>query len=597
MSDSSSPPLDPAPSQNKARGPISRVLAPVRNSLIAATVLAALGAMLTLVPLAGIAHIARLAVTGTNSPDAIGWTVFASVVSLLVGMTLISAGELLAHLADNRITHHLRLAIAQRVMQVPLGWFTERASGEVKRAMQDDIGTLHSLTAHFYTTLGRAVGAVLISVIYLVATDWRLAVIALLPFPAFFLFLRRAVKASAGHMPEVVAGMTRIDNAVVEFIHGMPLVKAFGDRGNAQDRYRDAVDAFATTFAGFTRPLVASMARANALIAPVSVLGLVLLSGVLFVAMGWAEPLQILPFALVTPGLCAPLQLLHFITHDLNNAVGAAQRVVALLDTPVLPVEVSQRKPHGNEVRAEQLSYAYSPGNCVLDHVSFTLAPGTTTAIVGPSGAGKSTLARLLLRFFDPDAGRITLGGVDLRHIDSRDLYQRIGFVLQEVRLIHASVADNIALGRPSATRAQIEAAARLANIHSRIAQLPRGYDSVIGEDAQLSGGEQQRLSIARAVLLDPPVLVLDEATAAVDAESEAAIQDALSRFAHGRTLLVIAHRLETVMHAEQILVIDEGVVCEQGRHAELLARDGLYARLWAQGRYQDTVNKALPAC
>ncbi|MDR6711591.1 ATP-binding cassette subfamily B protein [Pseudomonas hunanensis] len=597
MSDSSSPPLDPAPSQIKARGPISRVLAPVRNSLIAATVLAALGAMLTLVPLAGIAHIARLALTDTSSPDAIGWTVFASVVSLLVGMTLISAGELLAHLADNRITHHLRLAIAQRLMQVPLGWFTERASGEVKRAMQDDIGTLHSLTAHFYTTLGRAVGAVLISVIYLVATDWRLAVIALLPFPAFFLFLRRAVKASAGHMPEVVAGMTRIDNAVVEFVHGMPLVKAFGDRGNAQDRYRDAVDAFATTFTGFTRPLVASMARANALIAPVSVLGLVLLSGVLFVAMGWAEPLQILPFALVTPGLCAPLQLLHFITHDLNNAVGAAQRVVALLDTPVLPVDVSQRKPHGNEVRAEQLSYAYSPGNCVLDHVSFTLAPGTTTAIVGPSGAGKSTLARLLLRFFDPDAGRITLGGVDLRHIDSRDLYQRIGFVLQEVRLIHASVADNIALGRPSATRAQIEAAARLANIHSRIAQLPRGYDSVIGEDAQLSGGEQQRLSIARAVLLDPPVLVLDEATAAVDAESEAATQDALSRFAHGRTLLVIAHRLETVMHAEQILVIDEGVVCEQGRHAELLARDGLYARLWAQGRYQDTVNKALPAC
>jgi len=333
------------------------------------------------------------------------------------------------------------------------------------------------------------------------------------------------------------------------------------------------------------------------LIAPVTVLGVVLLAGMLFVALGWIEPLKILPFALVTPGLCAPLQLLHYITHDLNNAVAAAQRVQALLDTPVLPAPAAGALPNGSDIRVEQLSHAYAPGNNVLDDVSFTLAPGTTTAIVAPSAAGKSTLARLLLRFFDPDAGRITLGGIDLRQIESRELYRRIGFVLQEVRLIHASVADNIALGKPTATREQVEAAARLANIHTRILQLPRGYDSVVGEDAQLSGGEQQRLSIARAVLLDPPVLVLDEATAAADAESEAAIQDALSRFARGRTLLIIAHRLDTVMHADQILVLDQGALCEQGRHSELLTRQGLYARLWAQGGYQNTVKKALPAC
>ncbi|CAM3722761.1 Iron import ATP-binding/permease protein IrtA [Pseudomonas reidholzensis] len=597
MSDSSSSPQHHAPVKTKLRSPISRVLAPIRGQLIAAALLAAAGSMLTLVPLAGIAHIAHLALSEAGAPAAIGWTVFASVASLFTGMALLSVAELLAHQADNRITHHLRVAIGQRLMQVPLGWFSEHASSEVKRAMQDDIGTLHSLTAHFYTTLGRAVGAVLIAVLYLFAMDWRLAVICLLPFPAFFLFLRRAMQASARHMDEVVAGMARIDEAVVEFVNGMPLVKAFGDQGNAQDRYREAVDAFAGTFTGFTRPLVASMARANALIAPVSVLGLVLLAGTLFVALGWAEPLAILPFALVTPGLCAPLQLLHYITHDLNNAVGAAQRVLALLDTPVLPQPTPGGWPNGCEVRAEQLSHAYTPGHNVISDVSFTLAPGTTTAIVGPSGAGKSTLARLLLRFFDPDSGRISLGGVDLRQIESRELYRRIGFVLQEVRLIHASVAENIALGRPTATREQIEAAARLANIHTRILQLPRGYDSVIGEDAQLSGGEQQRLSIARAVLLDPPVLVLDEATAAADAESEAAIQDALARFAQGRTLLVIAHRLDTVMHAEQILVLDQGRVCEQGRHAELLARQGVYAQLWAQGHYPDTVKKALPVC
>lgn len=597
MSDSSTSRDHATSSTSKARSPLSRVLSPIRGRLAVSALLAAAGSMLALVPLAGIAHIAHLALSETATSGAIGRTLAASIASLFIGMALITAAEMLAHQADNRITHHLRVAIGQRLMQVPLGWFSARASSDVKRAMQDDIGTLHSLTAHFFTTLGRAVGAVLISVAYLFAMDWRLALVVLLPFPAFFLFLHRATKASAAHMDDVAAGMGCIDNAVVEFVNGMPLVKAFGGHGNAQDRYRAAVDAFADTFTGFTRPLVVAMARANALIAPVTITGVVLLAGMLFMTVGWIEPLQILPFVLVTPGLCAPLQLLHYITHDLNNAVGAAQRVEALLDTQVLPVPAAACLPKGSEIRVEQLSHAYVPGNNVLNGVSFTLAPGTTTAIVGPSGAGKSTLARVLLRFFDADAGRITLGGVDLRQIDSRELYRRIGFVLQEVRLIHTSVADNIALGRPTATREQIEAAARLANIHLRILQLPRGYDSVVGEDAQLSGGEQQRLSIARAVLLDPPVLVLDEATAAADVESEAAIQDALSRFARGRTVLIIAHRLDTVMHADQILVLDQGTLREQGRHTELLTRQGLYARLWTQGSYMETVEKVLPAC
>ena len=586
-------------SQRRQAGPISRILQPIRGRLIAAALLAGTGSMLTLVPLAGIAQIAHIALDPALAHGEVWPVILASVACLFAGMTLISLGELAAHLADNRLTHRLRLQAMQRLGQVPLGWFTSRASGEVKQAMQDDINTLHSLTAHFYTTTARAVGAIAISIIYLFAMDWRLALVAILPFPGFFLFFGRAMKASGGNMEQFVAGMGRINNAVVEFVNGIPVVKAFGATGRAHGSYRAAVDAFAEAFATFTRPLVGSMANANALIAPVAVLGVVVLAGTVFVALDWMAPVDILPFALVAPGISAPMLLLHYLTHDLNNATGAAQRVQALLDTPVLaqPAPDEQQLPNGTEIRMESVAYAYDGQHKVLSDINLTLRPGTVTAIVGASGSGKSTLARLLLRFFDPSEGRITLGGVDLRHIATPELYRRIGFVLQEVRLIHASVRENIALGRPSASAHEVEVAARLANIHERILALPRGYDAVIGEDAQLSGGELQRVSIARAVLLDPSVLVLDEATAAADAENEVAIQDALSRFAQGRTLLVIAHRLDTIMHADHIVVVENGAIVEQGSHAGLLADKGRYAQLWTLGGYQDTQEEASPSC
>lgn len=594
-------------SRPQGKSPISQVLAPIRTRLIAAAMLAGIGMILTMVPLAGMAHIAKILVSdpgttwelSTTSMREIGWVVAASVVSLFVGMGCMFLGELVAHLADNQLTYQLRLAVMRRLSQAPLGWFTSRASGDVKQAMQDDIATLHSLTAHFYTAVGRVLGALLISVLYLVALDWKIALVTLLPLPGFFLFLRRLMQASKTNMGEFIAQLERMNNAINEFVCGIPVVKAFGTTGKAYRGYQAAVDSFAQAFEQFTRPLVASMAHVHAMVTTATILGLTLTFGIFSVAVGWSAPVDLVPFILVAPGICAPLLLLHTLLHDLGSAVGAAQRVMALLETPVLSsIPADERQlPNDHEVRFENVSYVYDNAQNGLSNLNFTLPPGSVTAVVGPSGAGKSTLARLMLRFFDPTQGRITLGGVDLRHMEMSTLYQRIGFVLQDVRLIHASIGDNIALGRPSASQQEIEDAARAANIHERIAALPHGYRSMVGEDIQLSGGEQQRISIARAMLLDPPLLVLDEATAAVDASNELAIQQALSRLTQGRTLVIISHHLNSIMHADHILVLDGGKVAEQGDHDQLLARKGLYARLWALEEMTNSLQSKVAAC
>lgn len=594
------------------RQAIAQIMKPIRGRLWVAAVLAAIGAGLALAPLAGIVQIAGIALAEQtmgyaappfNRPAHLEQITILSLLCLFAGVALLSSAELLAHLADHRLTDLLRRKIARRLTGVPLGWFTERASGEVKQALQDDVGTLHELAAHYYTTSGRLIGTIVVAVGYLFLLDWRLALISLLPYLGFYLLFGCAKRAiSHDSMSALAAGQARINSSITEFIHGIPVVKAFGAAGKAHGAYREAVDAFLEAFLRFTQPLVVPMANANAMAAPLTVLSFALTTGVLFVFMEWSTPVDVLPFILVAPCLSGPLLMLSFISHGVANGIGAAQRVRLLLNTPLLPWQSTEatsspRPALGTRICFEQVSYAYGSQGSSLSNVSFTAESGKLTAVVGASGSGKSTLARLLVRFFDPSAGRITLGGVDLRDMAEVDLYRHIGFVLQEVKLIHATVSTNIALGRPSASAKEIEAAARAANIHERIQRLPRGYDSVVGEDAHLSGGEQQRLCIARAVLLDAPVLLLDEATSASDAGNQAAVHQALRNLAGERTLLVIAHRLDTIMHADHIVVLENGAVIEQGRHQELLALGGRYSRLWTLGAAAHTAEKEMQSC
>ncbi|MYJ00992.1 MAG: ATP-binding cassette domain-containing protein, partial [Chloroflexi bacterium] len=276
--------------------------------------------------------------------------------------------------------------------------------------------------------------------------------------------------------------------------------------------------------------------------------------------------------------------------NDLMLAHRAADRVADVLDTPSLPESEQARVPVGTRVAFENVSFSYDGENEAVRGIDLTLEPGTVTALVGPSGSGKSTLARLLPRFWDTSEGRITIGGVPVDEISSNDLYRNVGLVFQDVQLLRMSIRDNIALSRPDAPLDDVVAAAKTAQIHERILELPRGYDSIAGEDALLSGGEAQRVSIARAILADAPILVLDEATAFADPEAEASIQDAISELIVGRTLLVIAHRLHTIVGADQICVLNRGQIIEQGTHDQLLALEGTYRRLWEASRVAEVV-------
>lgn len=550
-------------------------------------IIAAAGQLLMIIPVAGIAEIGRILLNENSSESHLLWILILSASSLCMGSLLITAAELTGHLADNHLTRELRCTIVEQLSRLPLGWFSGNNSGQVKQLLQDDVATLHELTAHYFTTKARCVTATIAPALYLFWTDWKFSLICLLPFPLYYLLFGLIKgKISSERMASFVAGQNQINAAVVELVQGMPVMKTFAASDRPPEAYSKAVTGFVHAFTGFTRPLVIPMANANAVIAPVSVIGVVLAAGAIFIINGWIEPVKILPFLLMTPAISSPLMLFGFLGHAVASASSAAQRIVALLDTPLIPEPATSEaiQPVGYEVRFEDVSFTYGSEEAVVSDIALTIEPGTVTAIVGPSGAGKSTLARLLLRFNDPSEGRVTLGGVDLRHMSRNQISRMVGFVLQEVQLINASIAENIALGRPSASIKEIEASARAANIHDRILALPRGYESVVGEDAALSGGEAQRVSIARAILLNAPVLVLDEATAAVDATSEALIHNALSSFTKDRSVLVIAHRLNTITGADQILVMDHGRIVERGKHQELLRMNGLYSQLWRAG-------------
>ncbi|MFE7744906.1 ABC transporter ATP-binding protein [Nocardia sp. NPDC057455] len=562
------------------------ILAPVRGPLTVASVIMAVASACAVVPFVLIVAACRELLADHVDTDRV-WRLLTIAVLVLVARALLQAAALTwTHLVDAGYQLTVRRALAAKLTRVPLGWFGERTSGEVKKYLQDDVEALHYLVAHARLEFVGALTIPLITLGYLFTVEWRLAVVLLLPVLAYaVLYSRMMDRDGRDRFVVYTRSEQATKQATIEFVDGIQVVRAFGQAGKAHSAFQDAVEHQARSVHRLKMPILKVQAASDIVVTPVFVMLVVVFGGLAAVGLDWVEPLDVLPFLLVGLGLGSSLLSLGYGAQALRAAAVAAQRLHDLQRSPELsagaPKSAGPESAPAGLVRFEGVGFGYRSGHDVLHDIDLELAPGTITALVGPSGSGKSTLAKLLPRFYDVGSGRITIGGRDVRDFPSDELYRTVGFVFQDVRLIRGSIRENLRLARPDADDAALEQAARAAQIHERIVALPRGYDSELGVDATLSGGEAQRLSIARALLADTPVLVLDEATAFADPESEAAVQDALAVLVAGRTVLVIAHRLHTITGVDRILVLERGRLVEQGDHSSLVTAGGVYQRLW----------------
>ena len=564
----------------------------MRTRLRIGQVLVLLSGILAVAPYLALVRLGDILLDAYNAGAAPDPQRVRTVVMMLISaystrLLLYMVALIITHMADLSLRDQMRRDIVQRISRAPLAWFTTSTSGRIRKAVQDDTTIVHTVIAHGPVEQLNAVVTPLALVACAFWIDWHLALLALSTLLLYVLTYSFSMRGMNEKTVEMDRKLAAVSSTMVEFVSGIGVVKAFGRVGRAHAAYLNAADDFSAFYRAWAMPLV-TMTCLSFTWVSVPVLLLVNLGGgALLISAGLVTLPEVLATTLIALVLPGALLTVASISWSYQMAGAAALRLCEVIDTPVLPTAEESRRPERARVEIDRVSFSYGD-TLAVDEASLTLEPGTVTALLGPSGSGKSTLATLIARFADPDSGAVRVGGVDLRDMDEETLYSTVSFVLQDAQLLGATVRENIALGRPDADLEQVRDAARVAHVDEEIMALPDGYDTVLGRDTALSGGQEQRIAIARAVLLDTPVLLLDEATAMADPESEAEIQEALSALVAGRTVLVIAHRPAAVRGAHRIAVMERGRVVAAGSHEELLDEPHYRALLRQSGALDD---------
>lgn len=517
-----------------------------------------------------------------------GWMAVAfATTAILIYIT----GLMCSHLAAFRIATNLRLAMTRHIATLPLGTIEQFGSGKLRRTISETAGAAETYLAHQLPDKARAMATIVGLLALLLAFDWRLGLLSLVPVAlAFAVMTSMTGKKLQEKMTQYQNALADMSNEAVEYVRGIPVVKTFGQTVFSFKKFKDTIDNYEHWVIAYTKQVRWPMTFYT--LAVNSVFVFLIAGGFLFSHNGSDDAvlLNLLFYIIITPVISLTLTKLMFMSETGMIVQDAVTRIDSVLQSPSLSQPNNPQYPKDSSVTLENITFSYDDVKNALENVSITIGAGQTVAFVGPSGGGKSTLAAIIARFFDPQSGNVFIGGVNVKNIDKNVLMDTVSFVFQNNHLIKGSILDNVRMGKPDATDEEVLAALKAAQCMDIIEKFPDGVQTVIGSQGiYLSGGETQRLAIARAMLKNAPVLILDEATAFADPDNEAKVQAAFNRLAKGRTVIMIAHRLSTVVNADRIFVLEDGRLIEDGTFAELSKRErSLFATMWRN--YQQSV-------
>lgn len=549
------------------------------GGLTASVVLAVLGAAAGIVPYIAAAQILTLICAGMYELGPIAAAAFVALVGYLGSVWLASASTIISHRCAFITLNSIRKALTDKLSRVPMGTVLDQPSGTFKTLIVDTVEKLELPLAHMVPELTANTLIPVLMLAYLFVLDWRLALISLITIPVGICCYMGMMKDYGPRYARVLDASKNMDAAIVEYIGGIEVIKGFNQSTASYGRYVDAVraneDAKVTWFRQ-TNPFYV----AGVTIMPSCLIGVLPLGSLLYLS-GDISASALITCIILALGLVKPLMQALRYTDSLAMVDSTVAEVSTLLDAPEMkrpstPVEIPDYR-----ITFDKVSFGYGKEE-VLHGISLAIEPHAMTALVGPSGSGKSTVARLIASFWEADGGSVGIGGIDVKDIPLEQVMRSISYVTQDNYLFDLTVRENIRMGKPDASDAEVEEAAQRASCHEFICALPAGYDTCVGSaGARLSGGERQRIAIARAVLKDAPIVILDEATAFTDPENEAAIQASISGLVAGKTLVIIAHHLSTIVGADKIVVMDHGRLSAEGTHHELLESSPLYRSLW----------------